>query len=548
MVQSKINKEINYTDSEKINDIDKGASTSLYKLFLFNIHFIISLGKIQKKYIDDDIIFAPIYFIVDSKTIKKIGVYEFKQNKYADMLDDDGELNIDLLGDPLLFSFVTEKYIQKKLQTSTFLQEISDDDIMSESLDNTMSEDVVNDEKELELKPTEKTFFVEFDDNVEYKGETKNMNAKIEKKYKKSSIWVSNYFKNNNYGLIDNEGCGDCFFATIRDAFKTVGINLQVSKLRSMLSDDAIQSDYDNYMDNFNMYKKIILENTSTIKNYTKLIKKKKSLASKYTKYKETVKEKDDVNEVLAIKNKAKKTKIEYNDINKQLKQIGNINEIKEDLLFARDEYNNVKFMKDVKNLSDFKEILKTQKYWADSWSIQKLELLLNVKIIVLSSLKYEKGDYENILSCNSFTAKKIEEGGIFNPKYYIIVDHTGEHYKLVTYKGVNIFRFHELPYKLVQLVIKKCMMSNGKTMYNYIPKFAKEIGIEINVDMGKDIVEKKTMEDVVDSTDKSTKKVESKKNEEIMDESAVGMGKNKNDEEFELGMNDFDSLYYDEE
>jgi hypothetical protein len=91
-------------------------------------------------------------------------------------------------------------------------------------------------------------------------------------------------------------------------------------------------------------------------------------------------------------------------------------------------------------------------------------------------------------------------------------------------------------------------MMSNGKTMYNYIPKFAKEIGIEIKVDMGKDIVEKKTMEDVVDSTDKSTKKVESKKNEEIMDESVVGMGKNKNDEEFELGMNDFDSLYYDEE
>ena len=81
--------------------------------------------------------------------------------------------------------------------------------------------------------------------------------------------------------------------------------------------------------------------------------------------------------------------------------------------------------------------------------------------------------------------------------------------------------------------------------MYNYIPKFAKEIGIEIKVDVGEDIVENG---DVVDSTDKSTKKVESKKNEEIMDESVVGMGKNKNDEEFELGVNDFDSLYYDEE
>ena len=89
------------------------------------------------------------------------------------------------------------------MQTSTFLQEISDDDIMSESLDNTMSEDVVNDEKELELKPTER-LFVEFDDNVEYKGETK-YECENREKYKKSSIWVSNYFKNNNYGLIDNE-------------------------------------------------------------------------------------------------------------------------------------------------------------------------------------------------------------------------------------------------------------------------------------------------------------------------------------------------------
>ena len=519
MVQSKINTDINYTESEKINDIDKGTSISFYKYFLYDMYLGISLGKIQKKHIDENIIFVPLYLWLDGKTVKKIGLFEFKQNKYADLLDDEGELDITLLDDMLLlFSFVNEKYLTKKLKNSTFIQDISDDDTSMENDDDILDEaedDIINDDTE--LTPIEKPFSVEFDDNIEYKGETKNMNARIEKKYKKSDVWVSNYFKNNNYGLIDNEGCGDCFFATIRDAFKTMGINIQVVKIRTMLSDDTKQEDFDNYKDNFNMYTKNLTHNVGLVNTYKTLIKRRKLLASRYKKYKESIGYKEDVVEKISITNKAKKIKKEYGEVTAEIKKIGDIQEIKRDLIFAKEEYNNVKFMKNVKNLGEFKEILKTQDYWADSWSIQKIELLLNIKIIVLSSLKYKNGDYENILSCNSFTPTVIEKKGVFNPKYYILVDHTGEHYKLITYKDRRIFRFHELPYKLTQLIITKCMMSKGKTMYNYIPKFSKEIGIEIKINATEEEYEVENDEDEVENDeDEVEKEVEKEvKNEE---------------------------------
>ena len=48
--------------------------------------------------------------------------------------------------------------------------------------------------------------------------------------------------KNNNYGIQDNEGKGDCFFCIIRDSFKSIGINITVKQLREKLSNSIVMS------------------------------------------------------------------------------------------------------------------------------------------------------------------------------------------------------------------------------------------------------------------------------------------------------------------
>lgn len=115
-------------------------------------------------------------------------------------------------------------------------------------------------------------------------------------------------------------------------------------------------------------------------------------------------------------------------------------------------------------------------------WAIPKLELLINTKFIILSSEFYKKGEYSKIVNCGSFTPKEIEDRGYFKPKYYIIAEHTGDHYKLISYKNKKIFRFHEIPFKLKNMLVEQCMKSSGKSIYNYIPKFAKLIGDTIDV------------------------------------------------------------------
>ena len=133
------------------------------------------------------------------------------------------------------------------------------------------------------------------------------------------------------------------------------------------------------------------------------------------------------------------------------------------------------RWMRGVESLADLKKKMRHCSFWGEVWTIGTLERVLNIKLIILSSDRYDDGDVDSVLQCGGFYAPKEgtkEEMTAFKPKYYIILDHTGVHYKLITYKHKRIFTFKDIPPTIKRLIVDKCM-EREKGIYNSIPKFA---------------------------------------------------------------------------
>jgi predicted NAD-dependent protein-ADP-ribosyltransferase YbiA (DUF1768 family) len=151
--------------------------------------------------------------------------------------------------------------------------------------------------------------------------------------------------------------------------------------------------------------------------------------------------------------------------IKKQFDQIKTEKKVSEHLL---KEY---RFMKDIDTLEKFKAKVKTCDFWAETWAVSTLDRILNIKLIILSSESYKAKDLMNVLNCGQLNDVNLESRGEFRPDYYVIVDYTGIHYKLIGYKTKQIFTFKEIPYQIKKLISNSCMQHNSGT-YALIPDF----------------------------------------------------------------------------
>ena len=128
MVKSNLKSNINYPEIKKLNEEDRNLEVSLYEIELLNVTLNIALGKEKYLFMNDNVIYYPVYIIEDDNVSNQIGVYELMHNKLELHLDEDGDLDITSIDGPLLYSFVDQKYLKQYEIKNEPLQETDDEE------------------------------------------------------------------------------------------------------------------------------------------------------------------------------------------------------------------------------------------------------------------------------------------------------------------------------------------------------------------------------------------------------------------------------------
>jgi predicted NAD-dependent protein-ADP-ribosyltransferase YbiA (DUF1768 family) len=459
MVLSKIDSNISYPELKSVDSGDLKLEANLYQLEINDIDVIIAIGNAKNTFEDKNILYFPIYLVKHNNKVIQIGVYEIKASDYLSYLDDYNNINIEKMNEPLIYSFATKTLLNKlHLKPEVPLRRIEGIDKEEGEIvesDNESEDEEVEYNEHYEIPKEREDIFI-ITKGIPLppliKEETKKQAKDIREKYHESpkDLWIEKLMKNNNYTITDNEGDGDCFFATIRDAFSSIVQQTSVNKLRKKLAAEVTEEVFLGYKEQYDMYNSGLIRDTNEIKK----------LEGEYVLLKQRFAEVIDRNEQKMISSEAKKVKTKHDKLVEEKKVTAVI--LKE-----------YKFMKGVETLEAFKSKVKKCDFWADTWAISTLERILNIKFIIMSSENYKSGDTKNILQCGQLNDSVLEQQGIFNPEFYIIIDYNGIHYKLIGYKKKMIFKFTEIPYDIKKLVAEKCMEKNAGP-FSIIPDFQK--------------------------------------------------------------------------
>lgn len=436
MVVSVLNKTINYPELKTVDKDDFKQEANLYQTVIKDLDVIIAIGKPKNKFADKNVIYFPIYLVKHNNKVMQIGVYEIPSSQLLkDTDDDDFDIDIDKLGDPLLYSFATKDMIDKFRKIPEPESEDEDESEGEEAVavSSLAEDDVVIPKKRRGLFTPRPHAILPAELPEESKQKAKSIRDKFHDDASKN--WVQKFMSNDNYTLTDNEGGGECFFATIRDAFHSIGQDTTVAKLRHKVADTFTETMFLSYMERYMEYKKE-LQSISA---------ESKKMNQQNVKLQEQMKAAIDASKKREIASLGKTLKMEYEQLKDKKK-------LTEQLIAS------VKFMENIQSLDEMKQFIKTCQFWADESTIEIMEQALNVKFIILFSDRFSEGDLEHVLGCPMST----ENNTVIHPEFYIILDHTGDHYKLIGYKHKKIFTFKELPYDLKQLIVNKCLERNA--------------------------------------------------------------------------------------
>lgn len=113
MVVSRIIPSITFPELSSFYPSDKHTTFTIYEYTLGDIIFEVAIGSIQSLSHTHSIVFVPIYLIHNDEFVSTIGVYEMQVDKILEYQNNKGDIDIELLHEPLLYSFVTEDYLKE---------------------------------------------------------------------------------------------------------------------------------------------------------------------------------------------------------------------------------------------------------------------------------------------------------------------------------------------------------------------------------------------------------------------------------------------------
>ena len=464
MVASNIKPEIEYNESKKINEEDKGHSTSVYEAEILEKRVAICIGKIKYTYTGKDVVYYLVYLIKDEVVKSQIGVLELRAKDLSNYMDNDDSIDIEKFAKDgnhfLLYGFVNKDYLElsKSDPSVFFLQKVSIDEPESKEF-------VEEEEKELNVlelqqkynplvkkrEKTEEEITKDIFEKIEnadipelLKEETKTDADKL-KNDSANSNWVQKFMKNDNFRVQTIPGDGDCFFTVIKEAFRQIGKKTTIEKLRNIVANSVNPELYDHYSAIYHGFLNEILENEAKIKKIKENIRQLREREKTITNKADAV---QIVNQIDAL----------IGDGKKFTKYIENANR----------DIGHYVFMEDVKSLDELRVKLRSSSYWADEFAISKLEEKLNIKMIIMSEENYKSGAEDQVMKCVTGTDQNIANP---TPEFYIMTSYTGNHYNLISYKDKKILKFSEIPYYIKTLIVNKCIERNAG-VFSHITDF----------------------------------------------------------------------------
>ena len=100
MVKSLLDATVNYNESGEIDSADLEHDANLYETVIYAKNIIFALGKPKYTYIDNNIIYYSIYLVENNEITMQIGIYEILASEQENILDAEGDIDLNKFDKP----------------------------------------------------------------------------------------------------------------------------------------------------------------------------------------------------------------------------------------------------------------------------------------------------------------------------------------------------------------------------------------------------------------------------------------------------------------